>query len=413
NLPLDKQYVYELKMENKTNELFKYLIKLHCNELNEYLLFMFETIEDYKLILFTEVLLGTESFLREMTDPDVIPEKDWQEVEIIGWLYQYYISDENRRVIQAKKQYKTEELPAATQLFTPKWIVKYMVQNTLGRYWIEANPTQSYLSDEWEFYLTSREENYEEKIKQYVQENVNLEELKCFDPAMGSGHILVYMFDVLFQLYRENGYIEREIPRLILEKNLYGLDIDERAYQLACFSLVMKALQYNRRFLRSIRRDGLELNVAVIEETNDLTHEEIVFLAGEEEGEQFEQVRSFIEQFKYAKEIGSLLKVEEFDEKFLEERLLAIEEMEDDLFVLQKKDKIIPLIKRLIRQGNIMTKQYDIFVTNPPYVGSRYIPAKVKAYINKEYKDVKSDMFSAFIEYSFSATKKTGQIGFM
>src|SRR5690606_34362554 len=200
DLELDKEYVYELKMNNKTDELFKYLIKMHCNDLNRYMPFMFETLEDYKEILFPEGLLGTDSFVRQMTNTDIITESDWQNVEIIGWLYQYYISEENERVIKAKKRYKAEELPFATQLFTPEWIVRYMVQNALGRYWIESHPEYRYLIQNWEFYLENPnpEPDFEEKLAPYINKELNVEDIKCFDPAMGSGHILVYIFDVLF-----------------------------------------------------------------------------------------------------------------------------------------------------------------------------------------------------------------------
>src|SRR5699024_3255915 len=198
DLPIDKEYIYNLKMENNTEKLFKYLIKLHCNDLNRYMPFMFETIEDYMAILFPEGLLGTDSFVQEMIETDKIPEEDWQQVEIIGWLYQYYIYEENDRVIRAKKRYKKEEIPFATQLFTPEWIVRYMVQNALGRYWIECHPEHRGLIKNWEFYLESQEpqEDLEEKLAPYINKELNVEDIKCFDPAMGSGHILVYMFDV-------------------------------------------------------------------------------------------------------------------------------------------------------------------------------------------------------------------------
>lgn len=411
NLPIDKQYIYDLKMANDSETLFKYLIQLHCNDLNRYMPFMFETLEDYMMILFPEGLLGTDSFIREMTDLETISKEAWQEVEIIGWLYQYYISEENQRVIQAKKQYKPEELPAATQLFTPEWIVKYMVQNALGRYWVESNPEQESLIDNWEFYLKNREENYAEKIKQYAIEDLNIESITCFDPAMGSGHILVYMFDVLFEIYSKNGYTEREIPRLIIEQNLYGLDIDKRAYQLASFSVVMKALQYNRRFLRSIERDGLKINLAVIEETNEITHEQLAFLSGESEGKSYDKMKTFIEQFKDAKAIGSLLKITKVDKEFLLERINKIEKQANDLFALELKDNTLPLLQSLYKQSEIMLRKHDVFVTNPPYAGNRYIPENVKKHLNVNYKDTKNDLFSAFIEYSFSVTKENGQIG--
>ena len=221
---------------------------------------MFEKIDDYTEILFPEGLLAKDSFIRQMTDTEFIPEDNWEKVEVIGWLYQYYIAEEKDRVFKAKKKYKTEEIPFATQLFTPDWIVRYMVQNSLGRYWIESHPEHRDLIGNWEFYLENPnpEADFEEKLAPYINKELKVEDIKCFDPAMGSGHILVYMFDVLYEIYSKCGYMEREIPRLIIENNLYGLDIDDRAYQLACFSVVMKALEYNSRFFRSIEREGLD-----------------------------------------------------------------------------------------------------------------------------------------------------------
>ncbi|MBW8351816.1 BREX-1 system adenine-specific DNA-methyltransferase PglX [Bacillus sp. IITD106] len=415
DLDLDKEYVYELKMNNKTDELFKYLIKMHCNDLNRYMPFMFETLEDYKDILFPEGLLGTDSFLRQMTNTVVIAESDWENVEIIGWMYQYYISEENERVIKAKKRYKTEELPFATQLFTPEWIVRYMVQNVLGRYWVESNPEHRDLIRNWEFYLENPNPgpDFEERLAPYINKDLKVEDIKCFDPAMGSGHILVYMFDVLFEIYNKCGYMEREIPRLIIENNLYGLDIDDRAYQLASFSVVMKALQYNKRFLRSIERDGLTMNLASIQETNKFTNDEIAFLAGESSGVQFDKMKGFLDQFKHAKSIGSLIKLESYDANFLQQRLNAIEQQMGDLFELVMKDRTLSLFKMLIKQATLMDYKYDVFITNPPYAGNRYITSEISDYLSKYYPDVKYDLFSAFIEYSFHITKENGQMGFM
>ncbi|MBS4178780.1 BREX-1 system adenine-specific DNA-methyltransferase PglX [Lederbergia citrea] len=415
DLDLDKEKVYDMKMNNETDELFKYLIKMHCNDLNRYMPFMFETIEDYTEILFPEGLLGTDSFVREMTDTEVIAEDSWEKVEIIGWLYQYYISEENERVIKAKKRYKAEELPFATQLFTPEWIVRYMVQNALGRYWIESHPEHRDLIQNCDFYLENPnpEADFEEKLAPYINKELNVEDIKCLDPAMGSGHILVYMFDVLHEIYSKCGYMEREIPRLIIEKNLYGLDIDDRAYQLASFSVVMKALQYNKRFLRSIEREELTINLASIQETNTLSDEEVGFLAGDSSGEQFDKMKDFIDQFKHAKAIGSLIKLKSYDVEFLQERLIAIERQLGNLFELDMKDRTLALFRKLINQATLMDLKYDVFITNPPYAGNSYVTPEVSAYLTKNYPDVKSDLFSSFIEYSFHATKENGQMGFM
>lgn len=415
DLPIDKELVYNLKIENNTDELFKYLIKVHCNDLNRYMPFMFETIEGYTEVLFPEGLLGTDTFVRKMTDVNMIAEEDWTKVEIVGWLYQYYISEENERVIKAKKKYKKEEIPYATQLFTPEWIVRYMVQNALGRYWVESHPEHRDLIGNWEYYLENPnpEPDFEEKIAPYINKELNVEDIKCYDPAMGSGHILAYMFDVLYEIYSKCGYMEREIPRLIIEKNLYGLDIDNRAFQLASFTVVMKAQQYNKRFLRSIERDGLEMNLVAIQETNNITDEEIAFLAGASSDESFDLMKSFVEQFKHAKAIGSLIKLEVYDVGFLQQRLIAIEQQSNDLFELEMKDRILILFKDLIKQASIMNLKYDVFITNPPYAGGKYLTPEVADYLVENYPDVKSDLFSTFIEYSFYMTKENGQMGFM
>lgn len=399
DLELDKEYVYDLKMNNKTDELFKYLIKMHCNDLNRYMPFMFETLEDYKEILFPEGLLGTDSFVRQLTDTEVIPEDNWEKIEVIGWLYQYYIADEKDRVFKAKAKYKAEEIPYATQLFTPDWIVQYMVQNSLGRYWTEAHPEHEDLIANWEFFLKHEQEDFQEKIAPYVNKELNVEDIKCFDPAMGSGHILVYMFDVLYEIYSKCGYMEREIPRLIIEKNLYGLDIDDRAYQLASFSIVMKALQYNRRFLRSIERDGLTMNLASIQETNGWTDEAIAYVAGEENGEAFYSVKSFFEQYTNAKTFGSLIKVTEANTFFLQNRLKEIQETPvTDLFQEAKREQALELLPMLIQQTTIMGQQYDIVVMNPPYMGSGSMNKELSDFLRKNYPDSKSDLFASFME---------------
>ncbi|NMB19114.1 MAG: BREX-1 system adenine-specific DNA-methyltransferase PglX, partial [Erysipelothrix sp.] len=399
NLDLDKEKVYEMKMNNETDELFKYLIKIHCNDLNRYMPFMFETIEDYTEILFPEGLLGTDSFVRKMTDTEVIPEDNWEKIEVIGWLYQYYIADEKDRVFKAKKKYKAEEIPFATQLFTPDWIVQYMVQNSLGRYWVEAHPEHEDLIEGWEFYIRHQQEDFQEKIAPYVNKELNVEDIKCFDPAMGSGHILVYMFDVLYEIYSKCGYMEREIPRLIIENNLYGLDIDDRAYQLASFSIVMKALEYNRRFLRSIERDGLSLNLASIQETNGWTDDTIAYIAGENKGTKFDSTKAFFEQYISAKTFGSLIQVTETDTTYLEKRLQEINENPvDDIFETDKREQALVLLPLLIKQTEIMGNQYDIVVMNPPYMGSGSMNKELSGFLRKNYPDSKSDLFASFME---------------
>lgn len=416
DLEMDKEYVYELKLNNKTEELFKYLIIKQCNDLNRYLPFMFETIDDYTEILFPEGLLAKDSFIREMTDIEVIPEDNWRKVEVIGWLYQYYIAEEKDRVIKAKKKYKTEEIPFATQLFTPDWIVRYMVQNSLGRYWIESHPEHRDLLSNWEFYLENPnpEPNFEGKLAPYINKELKVEDIKCFDPAMGSGHILVYMFDVLYEIYNKCGYMEREIPRLIIENNLYGLDIDDRAYQLASFSVVMKALEFNSRFFRSIEREGLTLNLASIQETNILDDEDIAYIVGDNSSVYYDKTKEFIEKFKEAKTIGSLIKVGEVDVEYFEGRLANIQENPaNNLFEEEQRKKVLGLLPDLIKQSKIMNSLYDILITNPPYMGSKYMKEELSEYLKGNYSQAKADTFSAFMEYSFSRVKLKGQLGFV
>ncbi|WP_134684888.1 BREX-1 system adenine-specific DNA-methyltransferase PglX [Brevibacillus migulae] len=416
DLDIDRELVYELKVNNKTEELFKYLIIKQCNSLNKYLPFMFETIEDFKEILFPEGLLAKDSLIREMTDTEEIPETDWENVEIIGWLYQYYIAEEKDRVIKAKKKYKIEEIPYATQLFTPDWIVRYMVQNTLGRYWVEAHPEHRDLISKWEFYLENPnpEPNFEEKLAPFINKELKVEEIKCFDPGMGSGHILVYMFDVLYEIYSRCGYMEREIPRLIIENNLYGLDIDDRACQLACFSVVMKAIQYNGRFFRSIEKDGLTLNLASIQGSNQMTDEDVIYFAGEKSGSKYQQIKEFFQQFNNAKVFGSLIKVKEADMEFVKKRLEILRNSpSDDLFEEMSRKKIIDLLPSIIKQYEIMNNIYDILVSNPPYMGNRYMNLELVQFIKENYDKTKSDLFSAFIEYSFDKVHNKGHLGFM
>ncbi|GAB0171669.1 BREX-1 system adenine-specific DNA-methyltransferase PglX [Lysinibacillus sp. CTST325] len=373
------------------------------------------TIHGYMEILFPKGLLGTDTFVRKMTDVVTIPEEDWTNVEIVGWLYQYYISEENERVIQGKKKYKKEEIPYATQLFTPEWIVRYMVQNALGRYWIESHPEHRDLIKNWEYYIENQNlvSDFEEKLALYTNKVLNVEDIKCFDPAMGSGHILAYMFDVLYEIYSKCGYMEREIPRLIIEKNLYGLDIDKRAYQLACFTVFMKAQQYNHRFLRSVEREEIELNLATIIETNKITNDEIIYIAGETEGTYFNTVQQFIGLFKDAQSIGSLVKLEAVNIIELNSRIKQLEIKDGDLFELEFKEIIVPLLKQLIKQYKILTTSYNILVTNPPYMGGRYMPEILKDYININYSDSKSDIFSSFLEMCFNKINSNGILSFL
>ncbi|WP_039230518.1 BREX-1 system adenine-specific DNA-methyltransferase PglX [Clostridium haemolyticum] len=345
-------------------------------------------------------------------------QKEWEDPCIIGWLYQYYNSEAKDNVIQAKKKYTKEEIPFATQLFTPDWIIRYMVQNSLGRYWVESHPENNELKKEWEFYLKNPnpEPDFEEKLAPYINKELKVEDIKCFDPACGSGHILVYMFDVLYQIYEKCGYMNREIPRLIIENNLYGLDIDDRAYQLACFAVVMKGMKYNNRLLRSIEKEEIRINIASIQETNKLDNMDIEYIAGESSGENYDKVQAFIEQFRDAKIYGSLIKLKEFDKEFLEKRCDYISNIfikktivEEDL----RYKRITALLQDLLKQTNIMMNTYDILVTNPPYLKSKYMNSVLFNFAKENYDKTKSDLFTMFIDCCMQKVKRNGHLGFV
>ncbi|MBY6930670.1 BREX-1 system adenine-specific DNA-methyltransferase PglX [Clostridium botulinum] len=428
NLPIDKNLVYELKRDNKIEELYSYLVELQCSELNKSLPFMFEELGHYEELLFPAGVMSSK-FFRTLVDTENITEEAWSNVEIIGWLYQYYISEEKDRVIKAKKKYKKNEIPFATQLFTPDWIVRYMVQNSLGRYWIESHKEDEELKENWEFYLENpeKEPDFDEKIAPYLNKELEVEDIKCFDPACGSGHILVYMFDVLHEIYSRCGYSRGDIPMLIIEKNLYGLDIDKRAYQLACFAVIMKGMSYDKLLLRKIEREVdkegnyIKLNIACIQETNILyedenssLHDNIAFLAGEESGEIYDKVKAFVESLKNANTYGSLTIVEGFDKEFLEKRLEEIKNTPGiDLFGSKAREKWELILEDLIKQAYIMEQTYDILVTNPPYMGSKYMNSILIEFINDNYENTKSDLFSAFIYYCMKKVKINGQLGFL
>lgn len=407
DLDLDKEKIYNYKMNNETEALFKYLIIQHCNDLNKSMPFMFETINDYTELLFPDGLLSTDSFIREMTNMEMIPEENWEKIEVIGWLYQYYIADEKDEVFaNLKKNIKIskEKVPAATQLFTPNWIVRYMVENSLGHIWLESNPETS-LKSNWTYFLEEAEQD--EKVMQQLEKirykDVDIEEITFIDPSCGSGHILVYAFDVLFDMYLEKGYMEREIPKLIIEKNLFGLDVDDRAAQLASFALMMKAREKSRR----VFRQKIQPNITSILESNWLTEEQIASLAKEDE-RLFEMLQIVHKTFIDAKEYGSLLMVSELDFDLIEEGIERYLNEEVDLLGLIDKQIVEERLPQLITQAKILSNKYDIVCTNPPYMGRKGMSPKLTKYLDVNYKDTKSDLFAAFIERGFDFTSDKG-----
>ncbi|OFD57542.1 MULTISPECIES: BREX-1 system adenine-specific DNA-methyltransferase PglX [Bacillus cereus group] len=408
---LDREHIYELKLSNKTEELFKYLIIKHCNDLNRFLHFMFEPINDYTEFLFPEGMLAKDSFIRHMTDLEIIPESDWEEVEIIGWLYQYYNTELNEIVYDgnmSKSRIPKELLPAATQLFTPDWAVKYMVENSVGRLWLHGHPN-SHLQESWKYYLANGEEPHKfeqiESIKSQFS-HINPEEIKVFDPCMGSGHILVYAFEVLMEIYITNGYIPREAAKLILQKNLYGLEIDDRAYQLSCFSVLMKARKYNRR----IFDEKIELNLCSITESNeigDLNIKDVVDL----EAKDIETANYLLYLYKNAKEYGSILNIDVKDYASLFRSIKDIETQEiRDLFQTQLLIQVNEIMPKLIKQAQIMTQQYDVVITNPPYLGNSRMSPLLNDYVKENFPNTKSDLSMVMYQKAIESYSKPGGI---
>lgn len=398
---IDKDKVNEMSSQNDMNGLFKYIIKRECNALNKIMPFMFEGEDDCTEMLFPDGILNRNSFICGFTDNDVICDEDWRSVEIVGWLYQYYMSGIRNGIVQSKKRYEKDEIPAATQLFTPGWIAKYMVQNTLGRLWIESHPEQSNLKSNWQFYFECNDNHTKKTCL-----NLNVQDIKCFDPACGAGHVLVCMFDVLYEIYTACGYKKSDIPRLIIENNIYGLDIDDRAYGLSCFAVLMRGMKYNGMLLEDIKQNGIKLNIASIQETNGLDDSSTALMAGENSGENFNKMKNFVEQFKDAKMYGSLIKIQKYDREFINGRLKVLKGS-------PSFEKYFNLLSKLLNQADIMSETYDILVTNPPYIYSKHLNPVFLKFISENYSDAKSDLFAAFMLYGFSKVKSYGHIGFM
>lgn len=422
---LDKSVLFDLKEKDATEDLYKYLLITQCNALGSILPVMFQQIEDYTELLLPDNLLREGSVIHQLVTE--IEEDDWcDQVQIIGWLYQYYNSEPKDAVFAAlKKNIKVskENIPAATQLFTPDWIVRYMVENSLGRLWTEhkcaADDTKSEkeLAEgyEWKYYLPEAEQEPEvaAKLKELREsrKDLNPTEIKVIDPCMGSGHILVYAFDILVQIYKDAGYREKDIPELILKNNLYGLDIDDRAYQLAYFAVMMRAWNYNHRIL--VKR--IEPNLCAIQESNGLGKwsELNMDMSGAQQlnlESQFVQLADeLIEKFQDAKEYGSILDVEEKNYGAL---LTYIKELQEnsvlDLSMAAWLHEVGERLPGLVKQAQIMGQKYDVVVTNPPYMGSSNMDTKLSDYVKKNYPDTKSDMSTVSMEKTIAMLNANG-----
>ena len=412
---LDSGKVAEYIESNDTEALYRYLLLTQCNALNSALPVMFERMGGYTEMLLPNNILRQDSVLGHMVSD--IPEEDWQDaVQIIGWLYQYYNTElKDDTFAQLKKNVKItkERIPAATQLFTPDWIVRYMVENSLGRLWLEGHPNAE-LRGGWNYYLdeAEQERSVEDQLAKLREEykTIKPEEIKVIDPCMGSGHILVYAFDVLMQIYTSAGWDQREAAQSILKNNLYGLDIDDRAAQLAYFAVMMKARQYDRRFLTR----GIQPHIYAFAESNTITtaplHDMGITLSQDEYDTAVKQVLRLLDELRDAKEYGSILTVTPCDWDLL--RRFAVPRTEDEggqqLLGIHGEQIAAPLLQRLINIGEALSQQYDVVVTNPPYMAVSNAGAKVNDYVKKNFPDSKADMFAVFIERCGQMAKKNG-----
>lgn len=406
---LDMDKVYALKDANNDDALFKYLIITQCNALNPILPGMFQRISDYTELLFPDNLLREGSAVEQMIA--LIPEEDWKDaVQIIGWLYQFYNIEPKAEVFGKKSgKISKEEIPAATQLFTPDWIVRYMVENSLGRLWVEGHPNEE-LKSGWKYYLEEAEQEPEvqvqlEKIRREYA-GIIPEAIKCIDPCSGSGHILAYMFDVLIQIYEAYGYTTREAVRSIVENNIYGLDIDERAAQLAYFSVMMKARQYDKRFFARKDEDGNpdvpQPHVYEIMESNSLDRTAIEhFVGGDKELKK--AMDTLVTEMHDAKEYGSILNITQVDFAALYRRFAEV--LSDiSIFNMAIEYDILPFVK----VAEVLAQKYEIVVTNPPYLAVSAAGVKLNDYVKKYFPDSKTDLFAVFIERCAQMTKPNG-----
>lgn len=412
----EQDRIIQLKDDNKLDELFRMLFIKQCNKLHDILPELFEKTDDYSELLLTISFTDPEGIIHhlindiedvdfrindEMYTDDGKIRADGQ-VEIIGWLYQYYISKKHDEIVNIYKgTVKKADIPAATQLFTTDWVVRYMVDNSLGRYWIERNP-QSKLAEKLEFFVTPKNGEI-----QYADEKINPTDLTFFDPCMGSGHILVYAFDVLMEIYREVGYSDRDAALSIVENNLFGMDIDKRAYQLAYFAVMMKARSYNRRALTK----GISNNLSVVEESNSIDKFACNGLTTDSEQNKIGEY--LVEAYRDAQEIGTLKTIEKKDYNGFVTYLNNIDSSagQIDLFSTAWLNDTLPQMVQLTKQAEIMSNKYAVVCTNPPYMNK--LEAQLKKFVVDNYKAYSGDLFSVFIYRNFDYCKVNGYSAFM
>ncbi|WP_163530741.1 BREX-1 system adenine-specific DNA-methyltransferase PglX [Halobacillus ihumii] len=409
-LDVNHQEVNQWIQKGEVEKAFRKLLIAQCNSLGTNLPILFDKINDYTELLLPEYLLDSESIISMLVNNQELT-GSFKEVEVIGWLYQYYNLEPKEKVynnIKRNKKVTKYEIPAVTQLFTPKWIVKYMVENSLGELWMESNGN-SLMSNRMTYYINpaDQEDQVSKKIEEIRYKNINLEEISIIDPCVGSGHILVYAFDLLYEMYLEEGYPKKDIPKLIVEKNLYGLDIDERATQLATLALIMKCREKSRRALK----DNLYPKIYAIKESNGL---DLELLKGKlcYSNEERKEIESLFDKFNDSKNYGSLIKVDEVDYKKYLKRLEELKEfnvaqlnIDDYVFYDQFHH-----FESLFKQAHILGSTFDVTITNPPYMGGKNTNSQLKSYLKLNYPMTKSDMFAAMMERMESFTKENGVI---
>ncbi len=408
---LDMDIVIQLKEENQTEELFKYLLLTMCNVLKP-ILTLFQPDDrgchmvdrDYTWLLLPDNLLREGSVPEQMVL--TISENDWKDaVQIVGWLYQYYNAEPKDQVFaNLKKNIKIskKDIPAATQLFTPDWIVRYMVENSLGRLWVEGHPDHEILKTNWKYYLEEAEQEPEVQAQlAKIREGyaaIKPDDILCIDPCMGSGHILVYLFDILVQIYEAYGYPTREAVASIVQNNLWGLDIDDRAAQLANFAVMMVARRYDKGWFRR----GIQPHVMAIQESNGINRDHLRYLGNSmsdiERNNATTQMEALLDEFIDAKEYGSILQPQEYAWEALRRfvHMTAPEQQVtlDEVGIDATQERLL----QIIEQGQALAQKYHVVVTNPPYMGSSGMEANLTKFVKERFPDSKSDLFAVFME---------------
>lgn len=409
----EKKTILQMKDENRLDELFRFLFIRQCHELHSSLPVLFDEgtgidrADSYLELLLTISFTDKDGVLwhlvHDISEDDFNVEKEGQ-VEIIGWMYQYYNTEPKDQVFaNLKKNIKIskDSIPAATQLFTPDWIVRYMVENSLGRLWVEGHPNEE-LKKNWKYYLEEAEQEpqVQAQLAEIRKEYAALrpEEIKVIDPCMGSGHILVYLFDVLMQIYESQGWTQREAAQSIVQNNVYGLDIDDRAAQLAYFAVMMKARQYDRRFLER----EIEPHVYAIQESNNINRDQVKLfgkgMSTLDKNNAIAQLNELLDALRDAKEYGSILNVPKLDWNLLRQYAVEIEGSGQIGLESIGIDEVLDKVKRLINQAQTMAQKYHAVVTNPPYMGASGMGIKLSQFVKDYYPDSKSDLFAIFME---------------